>query len=115
MRQVRAYTSPLLHAPAPGAGYDAHVDAYDVAILVLSGTVEPLGRRVERNGVIFYAAGEPHGMKNIGETEATYLVFEFHGPPTDPDAPGLRERLGRRIPDPMKRVLRKLRSMVRRG
>ena len=60
------------------AGYPPHSDAYDVAILLLTGTVETLGQRVASKAVIFYAAGEPHGMKNIGSTPASYLVFEFH-------------------------------------
>ena len=65
---------------APGAGYAVHVDAYDVAIIMLSGRVETLGQEVGPNGVIFYAAGERHGMKNIGDEPARYLVFEFHAP-----------------------------------
>ncbi len=64
----------------PGAGYAPHVDAYDVAILTLSGTVETLGERVEANSVIYYAAGEAHGMRNVGRGVARYLVFEFHAP-----------------------------------
>jgi hypothetical protein len=31
---------------APGAGYEPHRDAYDVAIVTLSGTVETLGQSV---------------------------------------------------------------------
>ena len=62
----------------PGAGYPPHADSYDVAILLLEGIVETLGRRVSSQAVIFYAAGEPHGMKNIGNIPASYLVFEFH-------------------------------------
>jgi quercetin dioxygenase-like cupin family protein len=64
----------------PGAGYPAHEDKYDVAILVFSGTVETLGKRVGPGGSIYYAAGEPHGMRNAGDQPARYLVFEFHGP-----------------------------------
>ncbi len=64
----------------PGAGYAPHVDAYDVAILTLAGTVETLSERVEANSVIYYAAGEPHGMRNVGNSVARYLVFEFHAP-----------------------------------
>jgi quercetin dioxygenase-like cupin family protein len=62
----------------PDAGYPPHSDAYDVAILMLSGIIETLGRQVEPHSVIFYSAGEPHGMKNIGDVQAFYLVFEFH-------------------------------------
>ncbi len=64
----------------PGAGYPPHADKYDVAIVVLSGRVETLGQTVERGGVIYYSAGELHGMKNVGDTLARYLVFEFHSP-----------------------------------
>jgi hypothetical protein len=49
-----------------------------VAILVLGGKVETLDRVVEPLGVVFYAAGEMHGMKNVGDVPARYLVFEFH-------------------------------------
>ena len=75
LHKLHAHVSTL----APGAGYDPHVDAYDVAILVLSGTIETLGRRVEPHGVVFYSAGESHGMKNPASVPASYLVFEFHG------------------------------------
>jgi uncharacterized RmlC-like cupin family protein len=73
-----------LHAHAttlqPGAGYDTHVDDYDVAIVLLSGKVETLGVVAEAHGVIYYAAGEPHGIRNVGDGPASYLVFEFHAP-----------------------------------
>jgi quercetin dioxygenase-like cupin family protein len=64
---------------APGAGYEPHIDPYDVAIIVLEGEVETLEKRVGAHGVIFYAAGEPHGMRNSGSSTARYIVFEFHG------------------------------------
>jgi quercetin dioxygenase-like cupin family protein len=63
----------------PGAGYNPHSDAYDVAIIVLDGEVETLGQCVGPYGVIFYPAGEPHGMRNPGKMIARYVVFEFHG------------------------------------
>ena len=78
----------------PGSGYPPHVDAYDVAIVVLRGSVETLGRTVGPNGVIFYAAGEPHGMKNVGASPAVYLVFEFHG--SNSSVPGIAYPLFRR-------------------
>jgi quercetin dioxygenase-like cupin family protein len=75
LRKLQCHTSTL----SPGAGYEPHVDAYDVAIVVLDGEVETLNERVEPHGVIFYAAGEPHGMRNPGRVPARYVVFEFHG------------------------------------
>jgi uncharacterized cupin superfamily protein len=62
----------------PGGGYAPHADKHDVGILVFSGTVETVGQTVGPGGSIFYAAGEPHGMRNVGDGPARYLVFEFH-------------------------------------
>lgn len=74
--KLHAHLTTLL----PGGGYDPHVDAYDVAILLLSGEVETLGERVRPFGIIYYSAGELHGMRNAGTVPAVYLVFEFHSP-----------------------------------
>jgi len=63
----------------PGAGYAAHVDQHDVAIVMLSGSVKTMGRRVDAPGVIYCPAGALHEMQNLGSTTARYLVFEFHG------------------------------------
>jgi quercetin dioxygenase-like cupin family protein len=63
-----------------GAGYPAHSDEYDVAIVVFSGLIETLGKTVGPGGSIYYSAGENHGMRNVGNEPARYLVFEFHRP-----------------------------------
>jgi mannose-6-phosphate isomerase-like protein (cupin superfamily) len=63
---------------APGAGYEPHADEYDVAIILLEGMVETLGETVGPCAAIFYPAGEPHGMRNVGDGPARYVVFEFH-------------------------------------
>lgn len=81
LRILQCHTSSL----TPGAGYDPHIDAYDVAIVVLEGEVETLGERVVPHNVIFYPAGEPHGMRNPGSTVARYIVFEFHGSQRNPE------------------------------
>jgi uncharacterized cupin superfamily protein len=65
----------------PGAGYKPHRDRYDVAILLLNGEVETLGKKLEPFAAVYYSAGELHGMKNTGNTHAYYLVFEFHPGP----------------------------------
>lgn len=62
----------------PGGGYEPHADPYDVAIIVLAGTIETVGRTVGPLGAVFYAAGERHGLRNTGLEAARYLVVEFH-------------------------------------
>jgi MoaA/NifB/PqqE/SkfB family radical SAM enzyme/mannose-6-phosphate isomerase-like protein (cupin superfamily) len=74
LRKLHCHTSTL----TPGAGYEPHRDDYDVAIIVLEGTVKTLGKQVRPYSVIFYRAGEPHGMRNTGKSIAHYVVFEFH-------------------------------------
>ncbi|PKN52809.1 MAG: hypothetical protein CVU55_06205 [Deltaproteobacteria bacterium HGW-Deltaproteobacteria-13] len=75
LKKLRCHFSTL----TPGAGYDPHADPYCVAIIVLEGEVETLGKRVRPHGVIFYGEGELHGMDNHGAMTARYVVFEFHG------------------------------------
>lgn len=108
LSKLHCHTSTL----APGAGYDVHVDAHDLAIVVLEGEVETLGERAGPHDVILYPAGEPHGMRNPGPEAAKYIVFEFHGSPagkcTAPcDADGVTNELrigsGR-----LRRMLRRL-------
>ena len=65
----------------PGGGYDAHIDAYDVAIVLLSGSIETIGQTIENKGVVYYSAGTLHGMRNPGQDIARYLVFEFETSP----------------------------------
>ena len=74
LRKLQAHVTVL----GPGGGYDAHADAYDVAIVLLEGEVETIGGRAAPHDVIFYRAGEPHGMRNVGAGAARYVVFEFH-------------------------------------
>jgi mannose-6-phosphate isomerase-like protein (cupin superfamily) len=75
LRKIHCHTSTL----TAGAGYKAHRDAHDIVIIVLEGELETLGQRARPHDVIFYRAGEPHGMFNPGAETAKYVVFEFHG------------------------------------
>ncbi len=74
LRKLHCHSSTLL----PGAGYAPHIDVHDVVIVVFSGEIETLGQRVTPNGIVFYPAGEPHGIRNPGTVPAHYVVFEFH-------------------------------------
>jgi quercetin dioxygenase-like cupin family protein len=70
---LRVHTTTM----RPGGGYGEHRDPYDVWVLVLEGAVETLGRRVGTDGIVFYARGEPHGLRNTGPGVAFYLVVEL--------------------------------------
>ena len=109
LRKLHAHVSTL----APGAGYEPHADAYDVAIVVLEGEVETLGQRVAPHGVVFYPAGELHGMRNPGPETARYVVFEFHGSP-GPSALRASGAFLRRLADPA-RWRRRLRRLLARA
>lgn len=60
-----------------GAGYAPHIDKYDIAIVMLAGKVETVGRILQPYDVVFCGAGEMHGMRNVSKDMAKYLVFEF--------------------------------------
>jgi quercetin dioxygenase-like cupin family protein len=110
LRKLHAHVSSL----APGAGYAPHADAYDVALVVLEGEVETLGQRVAPHGVVFYPAGELHGMRNPGAGAARYVVFEFHGS-RGPRPPRTPASILRRLADPARwrRRLGRLRARAR--
>lgn len=75
LRKLRCHLTTL----QPGAGYLPHSDAHDTAVLTLGGSVETLGHLIEPHSIIFYPAGQLHGMKNPGAVPARYIVIEFHG------------------------------------
>lgn len=101
LRHLHAHLTTL----QPGGGYPPHADAYDVAIVVLEGTVETLGERARPHDLVFYAAGEPHGMRNVGDAPAVYVVFELRGRHTS---------RGRKPPPPLSRRLLRLARDPRR-
>lgn len=77
-----------LHAHAseldPGAGYEPHVDAHDVGLVLLEGQVDTLGSTLVAPALCFVSGGVPHGIRNSGSGPARYLVLEFHGHPPEP-------------------------------
>lgn len=75
LRKLACHTTVL----EPGEGYEPHADSYDVAIVMLEGEVETIGGRAAAHDIVFYLAGEEHGMRSVGDVPARYVVFEFHG------------------------------------
>lgn len=61
----------------PGVGYAPHADRYDVAIVLFSGAIETLGKRVSAPALLYHPAGAMHGLKSVGAEPARYLVFEL--------------------------------------
>jgi uncharacterized RmlC-like cupin family protein len=62
----------------PGAGYGAHRDVHDVAIFLIRGEIEVIGKNVSAPAVVFLPGGCLHGMRSIGAETAKYIVWEFH-------------------------------------
>ncbi len=117
LEKLHGHSSTL----TPGQGYEPHVDAHDVAIITFEGEVESLGERLGPNAVIFYPAGEAHGMRNPGEVTARYLVFEFHGSPRLSEAPARsrralawKRRLKAIVPKKLRASLRRLQERISR-
>jgi uncharacterized cupin superfamily protein len=110
LRKLHSHVTVL----EPGDGYEPHIDAYDVAIVVLEGEVETIDGRARPHDMIFFLAGEAHGMRNVGDAVARYIVFEFHGRSSlVSDAPSAAEALLTKVRDPQ-RWKRKLKKLLRR-
>jgi mannose-6-phosphate isomerase-like protein (cupin superfamily) len=75
LRKLHAHVTTM---PA-GAGYPAHEDEHDVAIMVFGGTVEADGFPLAPGESVYHPAGVHHGLRNTSSQPASYLVFEFHG------------------------------------
>jgi hypothetical protein len=108
LRQLRCHVSTM----QPGAGYAVHTDPYDVLIVTLAGDVETLGAQAGPDNVIFYTAGEPHGMRNPNDVPAIYVVFEFHSHRMTGET-GPEPSLLSKVTDP-RRWTRKIKSLVGR-
>lgn len=81
--------------------------------MTLAGTIETLGKRVGPNSLIWYPMGSRHGLHNVGEDDAHYLVFEFHGANVGSllNVHRLRHAARRVITRPVKAMLRFLRGV----
>jgi len=75
LRKLHSHATHL----APGGGHEPHAHPYEAAVVVLEGEIETLGSRVRPHGLVYYAGGDAHGIRNPGPEPARYVVFEFHG------------------------------------
>jgi quercetin dioxygenase-like cupin family protein len=61
--------------------HPAHRHPDEEMIIIKEGTLEVTingaTQRVGAGSVFFYASNDLHGMKNVGDTNATYFVFRF--------------------------------------
>lgn len=95
---------------APAGGYRAHADEYDIAFLMLAGTVETMGRTLRARDLCYCPAGTVHGMHNPGPGPARYLVIEFHGT----DRTTRRQRSRGETPYRSSKVYRRIAVRLRR-
>ncbi|KAL6050925.1 hypothetical protein QOT17_019517 [Balamuthia mandrillaris] len=76
LSQLEGHTTVLL----PGKGYDPHHDDYDVLVIVEVGEVKamPESRVMRRGDMLYVPAGQPHGLRNVGQVPSRHVAFEFH-------------------------------------
>ncbi|KAL6058376.1 hypothetical protein QOT17_014865 [Balamuthia mandrillaris] len=76
LSQLEGHTTILL----PGKGYDPHHDDYDVLVIVEMGEVKamPESRVMRRGDMLYVPAGQPHGLRNVGQVPSRHIAFEFH-------------------------------------
>jgi quercetin dioxygenase-like cupin family protein len=96
LRRLQCHESTL----SPGAGYDPHVDPYDVVLVVIEGEIETLGERMGPGTIVYCPSGESHGMLNPSSNPARYLVFEFEGGRPEPAAVVKARSLAKKVSDP---------------
>ena len=95
----------------PGAGYEAHVDDHDVAIVVLSGRVRVLGARPAGTACCTARRGADD-MENPGAEPARYLVFEFHAARRRPEPPAAQGRPAEDLAAERDRLARELHTVL---
>ena len=76
-----------------GAGYKAHSDKHDVALVVLEGEFQSAGLIHGPGSVLFHPAGYRHGLNNRSVAPCEYYAIEFHGRSRQARLEGLRHWL----------------------
>lgn len=72
-----------------------HTHANEEVIVIREGTVEAFfdggWHRGGPGSIVFYASNQPHSLRNVGDTPATYHVVSWHSPGTLKNAPAQGE------------------------
>ena len=88
LRNFEGHVTTIKPGEVPHAPH-RHPD--EEMILIKEGTLEVtingVTQRAGAGSVFFYASNDLHGMKNVGETNATYFVFRFVTERTPPAKP----------------------------
>jgi mannose-6-phosphate isomerase-like protein (cupin superfamily) len=76
--QLECHATTLNVGEAP---HPPHQHPEEELILVKEGTLEAMQngvtKRIGAGSIIFEASNEPHGLRNVGQTPATYYVIRF--------------------------------------
>lgn len=79
--ELELHITTLMPGQSP---HPPHQHPDEEVIIIREGTVETLlGTRTQRVGpgsVIFQAANQPHAIRNVGDTPATYHVIKWNSP-----------------------------------
>jgi len=78
LARLESHVTTLRPGEAPHASH-AHPDE-EIVIVKEGGLEVTIGDRVEHVGpgsMIFFASNEPHGVRNAGETPATYYIIRI--------------------------------------
>jgi quercetin dioxygenase-like cupin family protein len=74
----------VTHLPPGKEPHPPHSHAEEELVIIKEGTLEALQngktRRLGPGAVIFQASNQPHGVRNVGETPATYYVVRWTSP-----------------------------------
>jgi XRE family transcriptional regulator, regulator of sulfur utilization len=85
--QLECHVTTLNAGEAP---HPPHQHADEELIVVKEGTIEAMQngatKRVGPGSMIFEASNEPHGLRNVGQTPATYYVIKWFSPGLKPKA-----------------------------
>lgn len=85
--ELEAHVTTLNPGQSP---HPPHTHANEEVIIIREGTVESFfdgtWHRVGPGSIVFYASNQPHTLRNVGSTPATYHVVSWHSPGTMPAA-----------------------------